>query len=296
VADDGDARAPGPRHASGTSAPAFSALIPARQGVHRAPPRRRTWLLLSLAGLAAVALVAALVLRPGPSRESTAPARDDPVWAELVEWTDTELDPGTRVTVPADVRPALVAAGDGERFVADDAVGALVLIRGNVPQEATVLARFATDEGSEFTLADPAPGQPTPDELERRRNLSVAILANPHVGATGRAADVLGRGNVDARLLGLLAVLVTQLDIGVADFPPAPGEPAVGPLARPVLIDRAGTSPVAPGTPAADDVLAFLDAQRPPFAPDAVEVTDEGILVAFRYASAPDALITADTP
>jgi hypothetical protein len=295
VADDGDARVPGPRHASGASA-ALSALIPVRHGVHRAPTRRRTWLLLSLAGLAALALVAALVLRPGPAAESTAPARDDPVWAELVEWTDTELDPGTRVTVPADVRAALVAADDGERFVAGDSAGALVLVHGNAPEGATVLARFEADDGSAFTLADPAPGQPTADELERRRNLSAAILANPHVGATGRAADVLRSGNVDARLLGLLAVLVTQLDIGVADFPPAPGEPAVGPLARHVLIDRAGTSSVARGAPAADDVLAFLDAQRPPFAPDTVEVTDGGILVAFRYTSAPDAVITADTP
>jgi hypothetical protein len=213
-----------------------------------------------------------------------------------VEWADTELDPGTRVTVPVDVRPALRTAGGSERFVDGDTTGALVLVRGDAPAGSAALARFEAADGTAFTLTDPAPGTPTPDELERRKQLCAAILANPNTGATGRAADVLRSAMVDARLVGLLAVLVTQLDIGVADFPPAPGEPAEGSLARHVLIDRAGTSPIARGEPAADDVLAFLSAQLPPFAPDAVEVTDQGILVAFHYVSAPDAVVTANAP
>ena len=47
---------------------------------------------------------------------------------------------------------------------------------------------------------------------------------------------------------------------------------------------------------ATDRLLAFLEAQLPPFAPDAVDVTDDGVLVGFRYESAPDAVVTANTP
>jgi hypothetical protein len=107
---------------------------------------------------------------------------------------------------------------------------------------------------------------------------------------------VLQASAVDARLLGLLALLVAQLGVGVADFPPAPGEPVDGPLARHLLIDRVGEKPLAPHGPVTDNLLAFLDAQLPPFAPDTVEVTDDGLLVGYRYVSAPDALVTENTP
>ena len=94
----------------------------------------------------------------------------------------------------------------------------------------------------------------------------------------------------------LLAALVTQLGAGVADFPAAPGEPADGPLARRVLVDRLGADPLGPGLPATDRLLTFLDAQLPPFAADTVEVTDDGVLVGFRYESAPDRLVEESTP
>ena len=74
------------------------------------------------------------------------------------------------------------------------------------------------------------------------------------------------------------------------------GEPIDGPLARHVLLDRVGSERVAPDEQATDRLLAFLAAQLPPFAPDAVTVTADGVLVGFRYESAPDAVVTADTP
>ena len=107
---------------------------------------------------------------------------------------------------------------------------------------------------------------------------------------------MLHAATVDARLLGLLAVLVAQLGVGVADFPPADGEPMDGPLARHVLLDRVGSERVAPGEQAAEQLLAFIEVQRPPFAPDAVSVSADGVLVDFRYESAPDAVVTANTP
>jgi hypothetical protein len=85
------------------------------------------------------------------------------------------------------------------------------------------------------------------------------------------------------------------MDVHVADLPPAPGEPADGPPARRVLVDEARGQRLAPGSAATEDLVAFLEAQRPPFAPDSVEQTDDGVLVGFDYVSAPDAVVTADT-
>ena len=51
-----------------------------------------------------------------------------------------------------------------------------------------------------------------------------------------------------------------------------------------------------PGDPAATDrLVAWLEAQLPPVVPDEVQVTDDGVLVAFRYVSDPDAVVTAAT-
>jgi hypothetical protein len=254
--------------------------------------------------LALIALVTAVLLRQGATGEqpaaTTAPASDAPVWADVLRWIDTELDAETRVVVTPAVGAGLLSAGGDEaRFLPPDgqAPGALLLLSGEPPpSESAVLARFEDPGGAVLTLVDPAPGVPTADELGRRQRLSAAVLANPNTGATGRAADVLGTADVDARLLAVLAVLVAQLGVGVADFPPAPAEPADGPPARHVLLDRLGGEPLTHGSAAAGRIQTFLAAQRPPFAPDTVDVTDDGVLVGFRYESAPDAVITENTP
>jgi hypothetical protein len=291
------AAAHGPRHASDATAPAGLTVL--RAGAHRAPASRRTRLLVSIAALAVVVLMTVLLLRPGTADRPTDAVEfpgGESTRAELVRWAAAELPADMPVLVPDDLLDELSAADDRFRALDADAPDSLLLVTGQPPRGSVVLARLADPDGTELTVVDPTPGQPTPDELKRRQRLSAAILANPNTGATGRAAEVLTGATVDARLLGLLAVLVAQLGVGVSDFPPAPGEPTQGPLARHVLLDRVGDERVAPGEPAADRLLAFLAAQLPPFAPDAVEVTDGGILVGFRYESAPDALVTANTP
>jgi len=282
-------------------------LIPSpRGGAHRERARRPRrsrllWYLSPLVVAAVVTVVALLVLRPGASEPPAGTGQgEDAAAADLVRWVDGELPPETVLLVPDDVRADVTAAGGDEerlRPLDSDVSGPRLLVLSEEPAPgSTTVARFAAPGSATLTVVDPEPGQPTAEELDRRQRLSAAILANPNTGATGRAADILQRGDVDARLLGLLAVLVAQLGVGIADFPPAAGEPADGVLARSVLLDRVGTEPVADGQAVTDRLLAFLDAQLPPFAPQRVEVTDEGVLVGFGYESAPDALVTEQTP
>jgi hypothetical protein len=73
-----------------------------------------------------------------------------------------------------------------------------------------------------------------------------------------------------------------------------PGELGTVP-ARRALVSSVGGVPLTPGSADTDDLLLWLGVQRPPYRPDSVTVTAHGVLVAFRYTSAPDALVTGAT-
>ncbi len=144
-------------------------------------------------------------------------------------------------------------------------------------------------------MVDPRPGEPTAGQLAQRRSLGAALLANPATGADPAVRAALESGEVDPRLLGLLAVLAAHEGVGVAAFPVLPGEEGSPTPARRVLLDAVGGAPV-PGDAAATDRLrAWLAAQLPPFAPGEVRTTGEGVLVCFPYVSDPDALVAEAT-
>jgi hypothetical protein len=84
--------------------------------------------------------------------------------------------------------------------------------------------------------------------------------------------------------------------VGVQDFPLADGEPGEGPLPRRALIDRIAGDPIVPGAPATERLLAWLDVQLPPFHPDSVVPTDQGVRIEFAYVSGADALVSASAP
>ena len=269
-----------------------------RAGVHQAPRSRRTLLLAAVVVLSLIATVLVLLIRPG---DDGAPADSAP-WApagslaavadDVAGWVDAELPADAVLSAPDHVRPGLVAAGIPEdRLVTGDA-DVLQVVEGDPGADAVVVARFRGDDGMLLSVVDPRPGVPTAEELDRRQRLSAAVLANPFAGATGRAAEVLRTADIDARLLGLVAVLVARLDAGIADVPRAPAQPDRGTPARRALVDSIGGEPLVPGSEAAERVRAFVAAQRPPFAPDTVEVTEDGVLVGFDYVSSPDAAVT----
>jgi hypothetical protein len=171
---------------------------------------------------------------------------------------------------------------------------------GAAPAGGVVLARFDSPGSARpLLVADPSPGVATAAELDRRRSLARALLANPTTTAGERAAAVLSAGAVDPRLLALLAALTAREGIGIADLPPAAGEPAPsadGVPARHALVDTLGGEPLTPGAAATDRLRTWLAAQQPPFAPDEVRTTGDGVLVGFRYVSDPDALVTRSAP
>jgi hypothetical protein len=297
--------------------------VPTRRARHRPRHRVGGWLgavlggrrgrLVAMVALAAVltavavAVVAGQKERPsaqgGRSTEgaatSTAGTRTastagtGPAAVALVDWADRELPPGTQLRAGDDVRDDLVEAGAPDDLVATDRLTGpddlvLTVTTGSAGPGDRVVARFDA-----LLLVDPSPGTPTAEQLDRRRTLAEAVLANPTTRAAEPAAAVLRSADVDMRLLSLLAVLTAREGLGVANFPRAEG--AEGP-ARVVLLDAVGTAPIGAGEAATARLLTWLQAQLPPFAPDRVEVTDHGVLLSYRYASAPDALVAEATP
>ncbi len=104
---------------------------------------------------------------------------------------------------------------------------------------------------------------------------------------------MLRSADVDMRLMSLLAVLTAREGLSLATFPRTDG--AEGP-ARSVLLAAVGSAPVGAGQPATEPLRTWLEAQLPPFAPDSVEVTADGVLLSYRYASEPDALVAEGFP
>ncbi len=241
-------------------------------------------------------------LAPGVPSSGAAPAAEPggSAVATVTEWLPGALPEDTDLAASAAVRDELAEQGvPADRLrPAEDGVpgGTLLAVVGPAPAGSRVLARFhRPGEGGELLVVDPAPGEPTAEELAQRRALAEALLANPTTGTAGTTADVLSRAAVDQRLLSLLAGLAARDGVGIASFPALPGEEGAAVPARRALLSALGGAPV-PGDPAATDrLVAWLEAQLPPFAPDEVQVTDDGVLVAFHYVSDPDAVVTAAT-
>ncbi|SHG93952.1 hypothetical protein [Geodermatophilus nigrescens] len=310
----------GPRHAApedddGPAPGAAPARTPSRARHRRrpalsGPPGRGTLLALVLAVLVVgAAFVPRLTGDAGgsttgpspaaPSSGSTAAAASPAAGATSpADWLAAALPPSTDLAATAGVREELAAEGvpaDRLRPAEQSASsGSLLAVVGPAPEGARVVAAFdRPGDGSRMLVVDPAPAEPTAEELDRRRALADALLANPATGEDPAVTAVLRSGDVDARLLSMLAAVAAREGVRIAGFPALPGEEAGDAPARRVLVGAVAGAPVPADAAATASLREWLDAQLPPYRPDDVQVTDAGVLVSFHYASTPDALVSA---
>jgi hypothetical protein len=257
----------------------------------------------AVAALAVFSTAVAAVLVP-----TTGQAPDRRGLDALLAWAGDQLPGGGRLVAARPLWAELLHAGGDEqeiRLAGTAGAGSatrpvLTVDEGPVPDDGRLVATFSSPGWTRpFVVSDPHPGVPSDRELARRRSLSAALLANPTTVTGDGAAAVLDAAAVDPRLLSLLAALTANYGIGVGGFPAPPGEPAApadGVLARQALVTSLGGEPLRPGAAPTNRLLAWLHAQLPPFIPDHVTVTDDGVLIGFRYVSVPDALVTQSTP
>jgi len=254
------------------------------QALLAAPALRRArpvLLAAGAAGLVAALVAAAVVVRTGPVDDFGARDRQD-----FVAWLSAELPPGTPVAAEGllgqDLRRAGVVIGDG----------GLQVSRGGPPAGLTglVVARFG-DASTGLVVADPQRRGPDADERRLRRELSAALLTNPTTADAGQATGALLSGDVDPRLLTLLAGVAAQYGVGLSALPAVPGE--VSTPVRYAVVDSVGGVRLREDPALAEQVEGWLAAQLPPYAPDVVEAGPDGLRVGFRYDPDPDALVSA---
>ena len=226
--------------------------------------------------------------------------------AQLVEWLAAQVPDEVVVTADPQLTAQLVHAGaDPDRLQpatgtpvpasTTPAAPVLRVTSGPVPAGGAPVARFGADAAAGgMTVTDPDPVTPTAEQLDARRRLGAALLANPTNSFPPAAADVLTEGRVDPRLLSLLAGIGAQYGVGVESLPAVPGEPADAPVRQAVIATVGGTS-LATDPAAVDRLRGWLGAQKEPYVPDRTTVVPAGLQIGYDVVRDPDALVTAPT-
>ncbi|WP_157682665.1 ArnT family glycosyltransferase [Nocardioides scoriae] len=129
-------------------------------------------------------------------------------------------------------------------------------------------------------------------DQQARTAAGQALLENPRLRLSDQAASQLRDGEVDARLVSLLAQVSSETTIEVADFPAVFGEDGQVPR-RTLTVTSVDGEPV--DSAAGDDLVASIRGQVGSFAPQEA-ARDDGELI-VRYAGAdPTDLLPATTP
>ncbi|GAB4080199.1 hypothetical protein GCU67_16160 [Modestobacter muralis] len=261
--------------------------------------RPRTRLVAGLAGAVALVVVAAVAA----SAVSRTPRSDFGATADaqLVDWLGGQLPDEAVVTADPALTAQLVHAGaDPDRVLpgtelpvpasTGPTAPVLQVTSGAAPAAGTPVARFGPS--GELTVTDPQAVAPTPEQLDTRRQLGTALLANPTNRFPAADAALLTEGRVDPRLLTLLAGIGAQYGVGVESLPAVPGEPADAPVRQAVVTTVGGTS-LAADPAAAERFRGWLGAQKEPYVPDRISEVPGGLLIGYDLVRDPDALVTA---
>lgn len=120
-----------------------------------------------------------------------------------------------------------------------------------------------------------------------RASAGAQLLRNPRVSVAPAARAALGNGDVDPRLLMMLAALAVQQPVRVSAF----GDPSPG-AGQAVPLRSARVSPLPAGGAALRSMLSFVNAQRQPFLPLRSTVAGSAALTIEYAAPSPLGLIS----
>jgi hypothetical protein len=133
-----------------------------------------------------------------------------------------------------------------------------------------VMASFGTGAGRIDIRAiapDGAAAYQAALAADRRSRISAGsqLLRNPRIIVTGGARNALSTGDVDPRLLMMLAALAEEQPVRITAFgDPSPGASPVVPLRS---VEIAALGPGAEAAASLRSMLSLIDAQRQPFQP-----------------------------
>jgi hypothetical protein len=167
---------------------------------------------------------------------------------------------------------------------------------GEALSRSAPVASFGDDAGAIMVRrVVTAPDEVASDQRQRAERMSAgrALAANPKLELAPRAAMLISAGQVDARVVAVLAAMVGQHSLRIVDFPAVPGEDASAPR-RLMAVAAVDNQAVGASTPAVSTLNQWLRAQQPPYRPVAAGLSqlDGGPVLLIRY----DALGSADLP
>jgi hypothetical protein len=253
----------------------------------RLPRVRR--LLWSGAGAAVVAAALTAVALPASRPPS------DPTPATLRAWLDDQLQPGAALHADALDRTELVAAGfpaDRLRALDEPAAAADVVLltdrpggRGAEPPARcpgpTMLTALPRWSGGPAQICSAGAPADTGDAtgLASRIRIGTALAGNPALTLDPEAAELLTTGQVDPRVMIVLAALGSAHTLTVAEFPAAALEPPAT-LRRRVVVTAVDGQVATTDGPLA--LHEWLGRQQPPYAPSVLRNDGNGLLVGYR--------------
>lgn len=123
------------------------------------------------------------------------------------------------------------------------------------------------------------------DSEQINASIGAALLEQPGLELTPEVRARLLEGHADPRILLALQTKLTTSSVGVAELPVVEGEDGTQP--RQMLVSSLNGSPALPGTPAANDVVAWMQELPNPLQPSGVEQTSEGVLVTLPVLAPP---------
>lgn len=226
---------------------------------------------------AAVDDARAWVLTNLPSRPKL--VLDDVLWASLVD-----------AGYPADQLAAAGGLGpdrpawpqgwaDAGYAVGRDAVlvDAADLV-GAARHNSTPVAAFGTGTDQvtiRRVVADPDATATTKREAAGRIGAGEGLAVNPNLDLAAGPALLLRRGQVDARVLSVLAAITGEHTLRIVDFPVVPGEDEAAPR-RLIAVSAIDNRNAAAGSTGVTLLDQWLRAQQPPFRPAGTQVTRIG--------------------
>ena len=211
----------------------------------------------------------------------------------LISWLTTEPRPGTAVRADDLDRAELLVAGFPAaqlRGPGDPPVpGELRLVAARPPDGwpgpdpggcpgPTVVASTAHGTGGAPGVICRTDGgaDPVAAESERRIRFGAALADNPALRLGPAAAAALRAGQVDPRLMLVLAAMTTAHRVAVDDFPAVELDAPDVPRRQALLTAIDG------GAPASSELLrTWLNAQQPPFVPSSIRPSGSAVLVGY---------------
>jgi hypothetical protein len=249
--------------------------------VDRALDQARDWVMMSL-----------------PTRPRL--AVDDALWAELIEagYPAEQLVAGGGLGLPSPTsRPGwadcvFVLGRDGGLLSLDPADPArqarensAIVAGWGIGADRVNARRVLIDRAASLTQAV--------RDARARAEAGTALGQNPRLSLAGEAVTLLRRGDVDSRIIAVLATISGQHRLTISTFPPVAGEDDRLPR-RQIAVTAIDDQPVAPGATNADLLDQWLTAQQAPYRPAATSTTDvlgrTALLVSYDAVSQPGLL------